>query len=424
MRVRPTKPSQRLSFPSRIVVIAQAQSSAGDALLEVGAFWFIVSHGGTALTLGAFAITIAVSGLAGGALGGPIVDRVARARLMARLDWCRAAILVAGFVGLIAQREATWVLFIVAATVSGGSAMYISASRALVASLEPHSTLLRVNSSLQAWTSAASIAGYGGAALVYPLGGIGLVVLLDAATFLLAGLLLQHLVPIDRIAVTPMAQGGGLHRFSREFTAGVRAATGEPIVRGLIIVSMLAVLLLAPLDPLGPVLVTDVLGASIGWLAVIETAVMTGRVSGSLLARRMPDRAPLPLLTGITAIMAFATATIPLIPSVLTVPVSYLTLGFCAGLSAVVMTTGIQMNLDSELLGRVFGLHRALLEAVPPIGIFALTAVADLAGPLAAFWSIATALGILTLIATALTRGTASPDHPRHAAAHADVPSS
>jgi MFS transporter len=72
------------------------------------------------------------------------------------------------------------------------TALYVPAAQRLIADVEPPDRLVRASLSFQALYGIGGVLGFGGAGLLYPLGGISFGLLVDAVTFAIAGAVIAY----------------------------------------------------------------------------------------------------------------------------------------------------------------------------------------------------------------------------------------
>lgn len=390
------RPPERkpLAGLTRLLVAVQTQSVAGDALFEISLYWFVAERTGRALPVGLLALVAAASGFAAGLLGGVFVDRVRIQRLLPLLDWLRMS--VVGGLGLAFGwfDAPLWILYPSVALSAGTTVLYSSSVRKLVANVEPRDNLMRANSNFQLFSALAGIGGFGLAGVIYPVAGIRLTFLLDALTFLVAGVAVFASKPVTVPGLGPPLPIN-LKGYFEQLWAGAKTIAGARILRMLLLVSLSANFLLAPIDVLGPTLVRGVLHENIRILAILEVAVMSGRITGSYLARRLKAENPFSILRWTTAIMGLAALLVALSPRVATVPVSYFVMGIAASTSAVIIITAVQRATPPSVQGRVFSLQGAAMSALPPLGAVLFTGIADTTNVLTAFTGIGAGLAIV-----------------------------
>ncbi len=325
-----------------------------------------------------------------------MLDRVDPLKLLVRLDIGRALLIALLAVGLGVSLP-VWIIYPIVGLVSSLTVLYMPTVRMLIARIESESTLPIANSNLQMLLGVAGLVGFGLAGPAYAAAGLLLTLLADAITFVVAATFIMR----SRTAFTetslPVQTEPRPSRYLSDVMEGIRETWIHPLSRYLVLVSLGATLLLAPVDILSPALVRDVLRGPIIFLSLIEICVAGGRIIGSFASRRLQPSIPFKWLSLILGVMAIASLIVAGAPTLSTVMIAYLFLGGGAGASAVIVVTALQLGVESHLHGRIFSLLQASMEALPPISLLAVSVLADARGPIAAFVSIAIGLGLLAV---------------------------
>lgn len=179
------------------LVLAQGISLTGDAVLLTAASIAVYKETGSATAVSLLLGLAALPTVILGPLAGTFADWFPRRRILVGSDLlsalaCMVALLVSEAVPTAAAA------FVSIAAVSSLSAFYRPAAQALLPSLASDEDLGRANSALRLATSLAAIAGPATAAFMFDRGGFELVLLADAASFLMSGgliLLIQRVPP-------------------------------------------------------------------------------------------------------------------------------------------------------------------------------------------------------------------------------------
>lgn len=352
---------------------------------------------GSTLLVGLVAGVSAVVGFLSGVLGSALVDRVSPSRLLPLLDWGRAIVMAALAGLLLGDTGHLWLVYPAVGINAAMTALYVPAAQRLIADVEPPERLVRANASFQALYGIGGVLGFGGAGLLYPLGGISFALLIDAVTFAIAGSIIAYFCRGIRRPAPD--QGAEENDYWQDVITGARYLASIPALRYLVLLSIGAVTALAPIDVLGPSVAGDLLQRPVWMLAVLEVGVMSGRIVGSLAARRLSVTRPLFVVASVLAIMCVSSGLVSAFATVLTAPVSYTVMGICASLAAVAVTTGIQQLAQPAIRGRVLALQGAGMTVVPTLGVLLIAQLSDVAGPRVAFAVIAAMLAALALLA-------------------------
>ncbi|MFE6852578.1 MFS transporter, partial [Streptomyces sp. NPDC057674] len=329
-----------------------------------------------------------------GLLGGAVADRVDQRRAMWAVDLVRGA-LMAGFAAAVALGHAGIALLLVLAfALTTLQTLFDNAATALLPSLVPAETLAGANARLM---TGQQLAGGLLAAPLVPallLAGPAVPYAADAATYVLAALLIASLrTPAP--ARPPRPAGSTLRA---EMAEGLAVLRADRSLRWLCTATTLCNIGMGALIATLVVLVTDGLHAGNTGYAATLTAFAIGGVAGGFLARRIAER------TGrVRAVVLAGTVQTGCLVLLGTVPVLAVAIGamavfgFMGTVWNVQQTTLMQERAPEGMLGRIAAAFRTLAVAGAPLG-------AVLGGAAAAGWGPLTpALLAAALFALAVT---------------------
>lgn len=354
--------------------LAQLASSLGDWIGFVAITALsnrIAGTNGVALVLSARL----VPGFFLGSVGGVIVDRLDRKKVMVACDIGRGVM-----VGLLPFVHTLWLLFLVNLVLEGLTLLWTPAKEATVPNLVPAEQLPRAN-------SLGLGAAYGtfplGAALFTALAGLAtylsrfdplrvlrvnqenLAIWTDTVTFLLSAALISTLALNQRERTRTNARTGGidLGAHAREVREGWRFIGRSRIVRAVMMTLACGLVGGGMVVPLGPVVAKEVLGGGPRAFGSLITALGLGVALGvvlvsSLQKRLAPERVFVRavLLCGVAL---FAAASMwDLTPALLLVAL----MGMGAGGVYVLGFALIQANTEDELRGRTFAALYAIVR--------------------------------------------------------------
>jgi MFS family permease len=195
----------------------------------------------------------------------------------------------------------------------------------------------------------------------------------DAVTFVVSAVLVRLLVPDIR----PATDEG-----PADITAGIRALANDPVLRMLTVVAAIANLVFTPLF----IVVLPALAAGSGessvalgaMLAVLGAGMVVGALGFGLLADRVRRRTAFVIgFVGTGAALIVSSLELPL-PALLVVLGGA---GLASGLINPIAFTVMQERVPAATRGRVFGAVLGGVLVAAPVGMVALGAVADAAGP-------------------------------------------
>ena len=394
----PSVPAQPAGGQAAYVTLLAAEfiSLLGSQFSVVALPWFVLSTTGSpgkmTFVLLAQTLPLAIFGLPAGAL----VDRFDKKRLMVTLDLARGLLTV--LIPLLASMGRLEFWMIVAVSFVSGTLVtpYMSARMALIPQLvgrEEHA-LTQANTWLQLSMQITTILGPATAGvLIAAIGNLN-VLYVDAATFVIAGLLLA--LGLRKIA--PRATTRSERTWLEELREGLGFIRRHELILTIIVIGMFinlgfVVLFSATL----PVFVKNVLGGEARQLGLLLSVEGVGSVIGMLIYSLLSKVWPLSPGHTIRAFLIGMVAPLWLLPLFPTLPAGLLALGMSSIFTApivVIIQTTLQTATPPKLQGRVFAAFNALWLLVAPLGL-------TIAGPLLERWGALPVLWLVCLLMTA-----------------------
>lgn len=340
--------------------LASAVSALGDDALYLAlAVWVRELTGSTslaALDIGAVAL-----GMMFAPVTGVLVDRVRRLPLL-RCTYLASAALVLSLLA-VTGRSQVWLIIIVTFLYGLAGTVSTGALGALVQKVVPEELLAEANGIEQTLLQ--------GLKLVTPAAGVGLlawlgghaVATLDAATFLIAVLLLAFI----RLREHPPAKADR-RRWIRDLGTGFALVARTTALRQVTTTYVAAFLVFGISVPLMLQVVTIGLHHQASWLAVPTTVEGIGGAIGGLcagtVAMRAGDRT---LMTGALCALALLIAVFA-VPSDGVVLVAMACFGFFISWFFVGGTTTRQKHAPNDLMGRISGVMSMAFQAAQAAG--------------------------------------------------------
>ncbi len=315
-----------------------------------------------------------------GLLGGAVADRVDQRRAMWGVDLLRGVLMAAFAVAVALGHASVALLITLAFVLTTFQTLFDNAATALLPSLVPPGALGSANARLM---TGQQIAGTFLAAPLVPvllLGGASLPYAADAATYVVAALLIASLraEPAPR----PPRRAGSTLR--GEIAEGLRVLWRDRTLRGLCVATTLCNIGMGALIATLVLHVTGWLDAGDAGYALAVAGYGAGSVLGGLLARRLAER------TGrIRAVLLAGTVQTGVLVVLGTVRelwvavVCLAVFGLCGMVWNVNQTTLVQERSPAAALGRISAAFRTLAVAGAPLG-------ALLGGAAAAGWGLST----------------------------------
>ena len=349
-------------------------SLLGSAMSTVAIAWAVLDSGGGATGLGYVFAAGVVSQVVLLPVAGAVADRLGRRRVMLSADLLRFSA-QAGLAGaLFAGRPPLW-LFVLLAWLEGtGEGFFSPALGALTVEIAPRDQLGDANALYGLAVSATRIAGPALGGLLIALGGPGVVVATDAASFgasVLALSLLRTPTPARTRATSP---GQTLRQDMAEGWAEFSSRTWLWVIS--VQFAFFNLITWAPWMLLGPVEGHAYLGGAAVWGAIMAAQGAGAIVAGLAALGRHPAR---PLVIATIGTFCYA---LPDVPMALHAPAPWVAVAaFCCGAGAATsntfFSTATQQQVPAAALARVNS-----LTLFPAYGIGVIGYAVD--GPLAA----------------------------------------
>ena len=354
----------------------QLISLVGDWVLLLALPFFVYELTGSTLATGGMFIALTLPRVALGSVAGVFVDRWDRRRTMIAADLARAAVLL--LLLLVRSPGQVWLVYVAAFLETTISHFFFPAKNALLPRLVGEEQLVPANSLNSLSESLTRLVGPALGGVLFSALGIGPVVAIDSASFLVSGLLIALLtVPAaQQTQGAPIVQAGqaegaaGLAAVGREWLEGLRLVARKRVIAVVFAIVGLAmvgegilVVLLVPWTKAQ-------LGggsAELGWLL---SAQAIGGLLGSLLVGRVGARvAPARLIAFAGVVDGLAIVAIANAPSL---PVAMALIAL-AGLPAVGLFVSINALLqgaaDDRFRGRVFGAFGTITALAQLVGM-------------------------------------------------------
>ena len=383
-------------------------SLIGNWILIAAIPFHIYAVTGSAFATGAWLMAYIAPGVIFGSVAGVFVDRWDRKRTMVITNLMQTAVIL---VLLLAQTPDTiWLIYVVAFIEASLAQFFSPAENALLPSLVDEEHLLAANSLNSMNDNLARLIGPAIGGTLLGLVGLTSVILLDAASYLIAASLIllvnapRH-ITMPAPATETASEGRGWSQVWREWIAGLRLVRHHRILASLFAVVGIALLGDAIISAILVVFVQDTMGLSsveFGWMMTARG--IGGLIGGLLLAQLGRKWAPAQLISSgfiISGIIIFITISFPTLTVVLP---ALLIVGIPAIISFVSVQTLLQQETEDAFRGRVFGAFGTTITLLMLIGSGLGGALADqlggtiLMGSAAIIYVIAGLLAIILLI--------------------------
>jgi MFS family permease len=370
---------------------AQAASNVGDWVYSLAVATSLSARGGTPKAFALLLIVQVAPSAVVGALGGQLVDRISRKKLMIWADVLRGLAVASLFV---AGPPTLLHLYAVAFCLGLFGALFLPSFQASLPNLVPEESLVAANSLVSTTFHIAVMGGpILGGVLVTRLG-VNPAFAINACSFGISAIL------VARVQFPPVPADVEAERPLRALAVGFRYIAATPLVRGIFAALGLIMLASAIKTPLEPLFILRTLGRRPEILGLVGGAWGVGMVLGSLAAPAAAKRWPRERLF-VMSITLVGTAV--LVASQQRVLSPVLLLWFLAGIGngagTVAYESLLQERVPDSLRGRVLAASEAVLDGAFLVGAFAAGLIGDRLGVRAAF----AGSGILFLLAALLT---------------------
>ncbi|MGI5426022.1 MFS transporter [Streptomyces sp. CA-179760] len=269
----------------RVLWTGQAVSAAGGGMTKVALIFAVLAVDGSVTDIGFVMTAQVLTQVLFTLAGGVWADRMRRQFLMMTSDLIRAAAQLVLAVLLLTDQAQVWHLIVGSAIFGGAQAFFGPASSGLMAEIVPPEQLQRSNALLSFCTSAFTVLSPALAGVVIALWGPGLVLAIDAVTFVVSAVSLGMLRLAPRVVPAPETFLGELRTGWREFIV-------RPWLWLNIMAHMLQNLAVAAYYVLGPAIADKSLGGPSAW-GIIVAGWAAGALTGGLIALKLEPRRPL-----------------------------------------------------------------------------------------------------------------------------------
>ena len=363
-----------------VLWFAGAASLLGDYALMVALPFFIYDLTGSALATGGMFMAQTLPRIALGSVAGVFVDRWDRKRVLVIADLLRGALVL--LLLLVRSADLLPIIYLVAILQSSLGQFFIPAKNALLPRLVGNDDLVPANALNSLSDNLTRLIGPALGGALYGLVGLSTVVLIDAASFIVSGLLLTLIaVPADAAPDGESAARRGAAAVWGEWIAGLRIVRQDRLLTGVFLMLGIAMINEGVLVSLLVPFVKDVLGGSAAHLGWLMSAQAIGGVIGGMLIGRIGTIMPplrlialCGLLDGLLLIGIVNGGSVPLalvLIAVAGVPV----VGFFVS-----MQTLVQQRTEDRYRGRVFGAFGTVAAAMTLVGILFAGLVGDRLG--------------------------------------------
>ena len=344
----------------------QTISRLGDSLYRIALAWWVLEKTGSAAIMGTVLIFSTVPMLIFLLIGGVVVDRFNRVRLMLASDLLRG-IIVAIVAGLAASRQLeVWHIFLASAIFGIVNAFFQPAYISIVPDLTPGEALPSANSLTSLSGQAAGIAGPALGASVIALGGTPVAFMLDALSFFISAVCL---IPLLKVS-PPRTVSSESSSMIRDLREGIGTVLGSPWLWITIAIAALGnIFTSGSINIALPFLVKGRLHGDVNSLGLVYSMLALGTAVGTIWLGRLARlrRRGLVAYSG-WIIAGLMIALMGLSNSVILMAFAAMISGVTFAIFGLIWTNSLQELIPREQLGRVSSIDYLGSFALLPIG--------------------------------------------------------
>jgi MFS family permease len=382
----------------------QSLSSSGTWIQQTAVSWLVLELGGTATDIGIVAALQFLPLLTLGPIGGVIVDRFPRRKLLL-ITSVASTSLAAGLAAVTAIGEARlWVLFAFS-LLSGVVTIVDNPARQVFAaelvSGERLASAIGLNGVVMNGSRAVGPALAG---LVIETGSMSLCFAINAVSYVA---IIVALIRIDPSQLTIVAAAPRERHGVRD---GWRYVKGRPAIAVPLAIMAVVGMLSLNFPTILPVLAKTTFNGDAGTFGVMSAVMSVGAIAGALFAGSIsrPSSRAVAVAATVAGILIAAAAAAPslVVEDLVLVPV-----GFAVYAFVTLAMTAVQLGAEPQMRGRVMALWAMAFAGTTPIGGPAVGALAQALGARVALGEGATAAvvsGAIALVFLAARRSTGS----------------
>lgn len=367
--------------PFALLWFGQTTSRLGDSLYRIALAWWVLEKTGSAVAMGTVLVFSQIPLLLFLLIGGVVVDRLPRIRIMFASDILSG--LVIAFVAVFSWLELLeiWHIYIASMLFGFVEAFFFPAYQAVIPQITPSGLLISANSLSGLSQRVTGIVGPAFGAALVAAGGTSLTFGLDALSFFVSALFVLPLLRSNLDKVQRQDETVGAADGERSVKAALRQGLSD--LRGgfklvmtvpwiwitILLFGFVNIMEAGPRAVAMPFLIKEDLGADVGLLGLFGSAASLGFVAGMLWLGQYVRLHRRGWLAYLSVIITGAV----LLPFAFKLPIPILVACmFIGGLStsvfALIWTHTLQEMVPGELLGRVYSIDALGSFVLLPIG--------------------------------------------------------
>lgn len=395
--------------PFALLWSGQTISRLGYSLYRIALSWWVLEKTGSATAMGTVLIFSFTPMLLFLLIGGVVVDRFPRLRVMLLSDLLSGA--VVGIISLLtlSGRLEVWHIYIASVIFGFVEAFFFPAYTAIVPEITPNDMLPSANSLTSVSMRVTGIVGPALGASLVALGGTSLAFGLDALSFFISAACIFPILrssptlqpkPANKEAAALRPARGPFRQALDDLGEGWKIVAASSWLW--ITIAILAFINITDSGPRSvslPFLVKENLGADVGTLGLFNSMSSVGSVIGAVWLgslTRIRRRGLLTYLSMMISGLLMALCGISL--SIATLTAAFLLYGVCSAVCGLIWTNTLQELVPRDLLGRVSSIDALGSFVLLPIGYGIAGWATDLVGAPLVFLISGLATAALTLL--------------------------
>ncbi len=365
--------------PFALLWSGQTVSRLGDSLYRIALAWWVLEKTGSATAMGTVMIVSFVPMILFLLVGGVVVDRLHRLRVMVASDLLNG--LIVSLVAALAYLNLLeiWHVYVASAVFGLVEAFFYPAYTAAVPELTPAEALPSANSLTSLSYQLTGIIGPGLGAALIALGGTPIAFALDAASFFIA---VACLLPLIRTTSGPPTPGGASNPLG-DLRDGWKLVFGSAwLWISILLFAFFNITAGGPMNVALPFLVKDSLHANVGVLGLLTSSRSAGATLGTIWTGRYSRLRKRGWIMYLTTIMdGLAVLCIGLPIPIAGIALAAFVNGMGLAIGNLIWVNTLQELVPKEKLGRVSSIDAIGSFALMPVGFGVAGWLTDRIGP-------------------------------------------
>ncbi len=378
------------AFRNRLFTLlwsGQTISRLGDSLYRIALSWWILEETGSAAAMGALAVFSLVPMLFFLLVGGVVVDRLPRFRIMLACDTVNTIVVALVTVLAATDRLELWHVYTVSMIFGLSEAFFFPAYTASVPQIVPPEDLPSANSLTSLSWQLSGVIGPTIGALLVAAGGTPLAFGLDSTSFLISAACLIPLRNIRPPVHSPDSPPTARSSPIGDLREGWRIVLASPWLWVTILVyAFINVTDSGPRNIALPFLIHDHLGLQVAALGMVASSFSIGSVTGAVVLGRLKRiRRRALLLYGSAVVGGLMIVGYGLSPNLVVMLAAAFVYGLSFSAIALVWTNTLQEMVPPDMLGRVSSIDALGSFVLMPVGFALAGWLTDKIGPVQVF---------------------------------------